>query len=65
MENTIIASIAHPLGSIFYLDGVLYRALSNIAIGDTINTGAGGNATQTTVAQNFKRTVTLTSAEYT
>lgn len=64
VEESTTASTAHPLGSIFYLNGVLYRALADIAIGGTINTAAGGNATQTTVAQNFKRTVTLTSAEY-
>ena len=63
-ESSTTATVAHPLGSIFYLNGVLYRALSDIAVGGTINTGAGGNATQTTVAQNFKRTVTLTSAQY-
>lgn len=64
VETSSTASTAHPLGSIFYLNGILYRALSDIAVGGTINTGTGGNATQTTVAQNFKRTVTLTSAEY-
>lgn len=64
VEDTTTATVAHPLGSIFYLNGILYRALSDIAVGGTINTGAGGNATQTTVAQNFKRTVTLTSAQY-
>lgn len=64
VETTTTATVAHPLGTIFYLNGVLYRALSDIAVGGTINTAAGGNATQTTVAQNFKRTVTLTSAEY-
>ena len=64
VEETTTAAGAHPLGSIFYLNGVLYRALSDIAIGGTINTASGGNATQTTVAQNFKRTVTLTSAQY-
>lgn len=63
-ETSTTAAQAHGLGTIFYLNGVLYRALSDIAIGDTINTGAGGNATQTTVAQNFKRVVTLTSAQY-
>ena len=64
VETTTTATVAHPLGSIFYLNDVLYRALSDIAIGGTINTASGGNATQTSVAQNFKRTVTLTSAEY-
>ena len=64
VEETTTATVAHPLGSIFYLNDVLYRALSDIAVGGTINTGTGGNATQTTVAQNFKRTVTLASAEY-
>lgn len=64
VETTTTATVAHPLGSIFYLNDVLYRALSDIAVGGTINTASGGNATQTTVAQNFKRTVTLTSAQY-
>ena len=64
VEDTTTATVAHPLGSIFYLNGILYRALSDIAIGGTINTASGGNATQTTVAHNFKRTVTLTSAQY-
>lgn len=64
VEESTTATVAHPLGSIFYLNDILYRALANIAVGGTINTAAGGNATQTTVAQNFKRTVTLTSAEY-
>lgn len=64
VEDTTTATAAHPLGSVFYLNGILYRALSDIAVGGTINTAAGGNATQTTVAQNFKRTVTLTSAQY-
>lgn len=63
-ETSTTAAQAHGLGTIFYLNGVLYRALSDIAIGDTINTASGGNATQTTIAQNFKRTVTLTSAQY-
>ena len=63
-ETSATASSAHPLGSIFYLNGVLYRALSDIAIGETINTGSGGNATQTTVAANFSRIVKLTSAQY-
>ena len=64
VEDTTTATVAHPLGWIFYLNGILYRALSDIAVGGTINTASGGNATQTTVAQNFKRTVTLTSAQY-
>lgn len=64
VEDTTTATVAHPLGSIFYLNGILYRALSDIAVGGTINTASGGNAAQTTVAQNFKRTVTLTSAQY-
>lgn len=64
VEDSTTAAQAHPLGTIFYLEDLLYRALADIAVGDTINTGAGGNATQTTVAQNFKRTVTLTAAEY-
>lgn len=64
VEDSTTAAQAHPLGTIFYLNDLLYRALVDIPIGGTINTGAGGNATQTTVAQNFKRTVTLTSAEY-
>lgn len=64
VEDSTTAAQAHPLGTIFYLNDLLYRALADIPIGGTINTGAGGNATQTTVAQNFKRTVTLTAAEY-
>lgn len=64
VEASATATAAHALGSIFYLEGVLYRALSDIAIGDTINTGTGGNATQTKISENFKRTVTLTSAQY-
>lgn len=64
VEDSTTAAQAHPLGTIFYLEDLLYRALADIAVGDIINTGAGGNATQTTVAQNFKRTVTLTAAEY-
>lgn len=64
VEDSTTAAQAHPLGTIFYLEDLLYRALADIPIGGTINTGAGGNATQTTVAQNFKRTVTLTAAEY-
>lgn len=63
-ESSTMATVAHPLGSIFYLSGVLYRALSDIAIGGTINTGTGGNATQTTIAANFSRIVKLTSAQY-
>lgn len=63
-ESSTTASAAHPLGSTFYLNGILYRALSDIAIGGTINTGTGGNATQTKISENFKRTVTLTSAQY-
>lgn len=65
VEASTTATAAHPLGSIFYLSGVLYRALFDIGVGDTINTGSGGNATQTSVALNFKRVVTLTSAQYT
>lgn len=64
VEASTTAAAAHALGTIFYLNGVLYRALSDISVGDTINTAAGGNATQTTIAQNFKRTVTLTAAQY-
>ena len=64
VEASTTAAATHGLGSIFYLNGVLYRALSDIAIGDTINTAVGGNATQTTVAENFTRTVKLTSAQY-
>ena len=64
VEASTTATVAHPLGSVFYLEDVLYRALADIAVGGTINTGSGGNATQTTIAQNFKRVVTLTSAQY-
>ena len=64
VEASTTASEAHALGSIFYLNGILYRALSNIDVGGTINTADGGNAVQTSVAQNFKRIVTLTSAQY-
>ena len=63
-ETTTTATSAHPLGSIFYLSGTLYRALSDIAIGATINTGTGGNATQTTIARSFVRAEKMTSAEY-
>ena len=63
-DSSTTATEAHPLGSIFYLSGVLYRALSDIAIGGTINTASGGNATQTTIAENFSRIVKLTSAQY-
>lgn len=64
VETSTTASAAHGLGSVFYLGGKLYRALADIPIGGTINTAAGGNATETSIAQNFKRTVTLTSAQY-
>lgn len=64
IEATTTATSAHPLGSIFYLNGDLYRALADIAEGGTINTGSGGNATQTTVAANFSRIVKLTAAQY-
>ena len=64
VEASTTASEAHALGHIFYLEGVLYRALSDIAIGGTINVGSGGNATQTTIAENFSRIVKLTSAQY-
>ena len=64
VEETATATVVHPLGSIFYLNDILYRAIADIPVGGTINTATGGNATQTTIAQNFKRTVTLTSAEY-
>lgn len=64
VETSTTASEAHGLGSVFYLGGKLYRALADIAAGGTINTAAGGNATETSIAQNFKRTVTLTSAQY-
>lgn len=64
VETSTTASAAHGLGSVFYLGGKLYRALADIAIGGTINTAAGGNATETSIEQNFKRTVTLTSAQY-
>ena len=62
VETTTTATVAHPLGSIFYLNGNLYRALSDIAIGGTINVGT--NAVQTTVAANFRRIVTLTQSTY-
>lgn len=64
VETSTTASAAHGLGSVFYLGGKLYRALADIAAGGTINTAAGGNATETSIEQNFKRTVTLTSAQY-
>lgn len=64
VEDTTTATESHALGSIFYLEGVLYRALADIAIGGTINVGSGGNATQTTIAENFSRIVKLTSAQY-
>lgn len=64
VEDSTTATQAHPLGSIFYYNDLLYRALVDIPVGGTINTAAGGNATETTVAANFKRTVTLTAAEY-
>lgn len=64
VETSTTASAAHGLGSVFYLGGKLYRALADIAAGGTINTAAGGNATETSIAQSFKRTVTLTSAQY-
>lgn len=64
VEDTTTATVAHPLGSIFYLNGTLYRALSDIAVGGTINAGTGGNATQTTIAANFSRIVKLTAAQY-
>ena len=64
VEESSTATTAHPLGTVFYFNDLLYRALADISIGDTINTAAGGNATQTSIAQNFKRVVTLTAAEY-
>ena len=64
VEESTSATEAHPLGSVFYLGDVLYRALADITIGGTINTGTGGNATQTTIAANFSRIVKLTSAQY-
>lgn len=64
VEESSTATTAHPLGTVFYFNDLLYRALADIPVGGTINTAAGGNATQTSIAQNFKRTVTLTSAEY-
>lgn len=64
VEESATATVVHPLGSIFYFNDILYRAIEDIPVGGTINTATGGNATQTTIAQNFKRTVTLTSAEY-
>ena len=50
VEASTTAAVEHPLGSIFYINNVLYRALDDISVGDTIIIGAGGNATQTTVA---------------
>ena len=44
VEKTTTATVQHLTGSQFYLNGVLYEAISGIAIGDTIvlpgNTGA-------------------------
>ena len=64
VENSTTASEAHGLGSIFFLENILCRALSDISIGDTINTGTGGNATPTTIARSFVRSEVVTLAEY-
>lgn len=64
VEITTTATVTHGLGSIFYLNNILYRALEDIDIGDTINTGLNGNAVETSVARSFIPIQTLTSAEY-
>ena len=39
VESTTTATVAHNKGTFFIYDGVLYKATSNIAIGDTITVG--------------------------
>lgn len=53
-ENSNTANIARETGDLFFLDGVLYRALDDIAVGDTIVTnGAGANCQETSISSEI------------
>ena len=56
-ETSNTANIARNAGELFFLDGVLYAATADIAIGDTIVTsGAGANCEETTVDEELQGT---------
>ena len=48
-EETTTASKAYKVGELLTYNGYLYRVTTAIASGGTINTGTGGNVTQTNV----------------
>ena len=53
-EDSTTASAPHKAGSCFILNGTLYRAIKDIAVGDTITvTAAARNATPVTVGGNM------------
>ena len=53
-ENSNTANVARETGELFFLDGVLYRALDDIAVGDTIVTsGAGANCQETSISSEI------------
>lgn len=54
-ETSNTANIPRKTGELFFLDGVLYKALDDIAVGDTIVTsGAGANCEETTVDEELQ-----------
>ena len=54
-ETSNTANVARETGELFFLDGVLYRDLEDIAVGDTIVTsGAGANCEETTIDEELQ-----------
>lgn len=53
IETTGKASQNYSAGAVVIANGMLLRCLSNVASGETFTIGAGGNCTQTTVADEL------------
>ena len=54
-ETSNTANVARETGELFFLDGILYAATSDIAIGDTIVTsGSGANCEETTIDEELQ-----------
>ena len=57
-EESLTANVARETGELFFYEGVLYIALDDIAIGDTIIlSGAGANCRETTVGHELYKEI--------
>ena len=57
-EESLTANVARETGELFFYEGVLYIALNDIAVGDTIVIdGAGANCRETTVGHELYKEI--------